>query len=126
MKLSRAFLSLGAVSLLVACGGEDDGPIGNPVAVNCGFEGSPGNSIGIGKYCTKSSECPVAQSGTTIECSTVLVDESIPLMCSRLCDVTAADPGCGTDAVCKNVIELGFDLDVCVPKSCQPLFSEPL
>ncbi len=127
-KLARAtaFLSL-FVGLGLGCGGGDDGaPQGNPVAVNCGIEDSPGNSIAIGKYCTKSSDCPAVQSGTALQCSTILIDPTFPLICSRLCDVQAADPGCGADAVCKNIIELGVDLTVCVPKSCQPLFSDPL
>lgn len=115
-----------SLTLLLACGSDDEMPTGNPVAMNCGFENSTGNAIGIGKYCTESSDCPAVTSGTALQCSTVLVDNSLPLLCSRLCDVNAADPGCGTDAVCKNIIELGFDLDVCVPVACQPLFTEPL
>lgn len=124
--MRAALLCVLSVFALASCGGGEDIPEGNPVGVNCGFEDSPGNAIGIGKYCIKSSDCPVVQEGTALQCSTVLVDNSLPLICSRLCDVNAADPGCGTDAVCKNILELGFDLDVCVPLSCQPLFSEPL
>jgi hypothetical protein len=112
--------------VLLGCGADDGGPTGNPVAENCGFADSPGNAIGIGKYCTKSSDCPAVTSGTALQCSTVLVDNSLPLICSRLCDLNASDPGCGTGAVCKNIIELGTDLDVCVPVACQPLFAEPL
>jgi len=118
---------LSAVALtLLACGNKADVPDSNPIAENCGFSGSPGNNIGIGKYCTKSSECPSVQSGAILQCSTVLVDPDFPLICSRLCDPTAGDPGCGADAVCKNLSELGQDLTVCVPLSCQPLFSGPL
>ena len=100
--------------------------MGNPVAENCGVEGSPGNSLGIGKYCKASSDCPAVSSGTTLQCSTALSDNSLPLLCSRLCDPAAADPGCGPDTVCKNLIELDVDVTVCVPRTCQPLFSEPL
>ena len=114
------------VLALAGCGESDDPPKGNPVAINCGIEGGPGNELGIGKYCLKTSDCPIAQAGTSIQCSTALVDESLPLMCSRLCDLTAADPGCGTNAKCTSVLELGFDLVVCVPLACQPLFSMPL
>lgn len=112
--------------VLVACTEEEDVPTGNPVAENCGVAGSPGNEVGVGKYCTKSSSCPVVQEGTALQCSNVLVSGSLPLICSRLCDLAAANSGCGADAVCKNLIELGFDLNVCVPRSCQPLFSQPL
>lgn len=121
--LSRSFTLF---LFVAACDGDEPAPVGNPVAINCGIEGSTGNELGIGEYCTKTSDCAIAQSGTAIQCSTVLVDPSLPLMCSRLCDLAAADPGCGTEAVCANVLELGFDLNVCVPVSCQPLFSEPL
>jgi hypothetical protein len=115
-----------ALALLTGCGDEPSEPMGNPVAENCGVVGSSGNELGIGKYCTKSSQCPAVSSGTALQCSNILVDESLPLMCSRLCDLAAPDPGCGSGAVCKNVMELGFDLDVCVPLACQPLFPEPL
>jgi hypothetical protein len=124
--MSSNFHCLGLALALVACAQTPAGPKGNPVAVNCGFDNSPGNAIGIGKYCTKSSDCPAVQSGTALQCSTVLVDNSLPLICSRLCDLNAADPGCGSDAVCKNIIELNIDLTVCVPLSCQPLFAMPL
>jgi hypothetical protein len=122
-----AFAALVVALALAACGGGGEGaPKSNPVAENCGFAGSPGNDIGVGKYCTKASDCPPVQSGTSLQCSTVLVDPTFPLLCSRLCDLQAADPGCGTGAVCKHLIELGLDLTVCVSLSCQPLFSEPL
>lgn len=100
--------------------------MGMPVAENCGFKASPGNSIGIGKYCTASSDCPEVSSGALLQCSTVLADNSLPLLCSRLCDPEAADPECGPDTVCKNLSELGANVTVCVPRTCQPLFSEPL
>lgn len=124
--MSVCVRAVAALIALSACGSDDEAPIGNPVAINCGIEGGTGNSLGVGKYCTKSSDCPPVTSGTNLECSTVLVDDSLPLMCSRLCDVSAADPGCGADAVCKNILEIGFDLTVCVPKACQPLFAQPL
>lgn len=117
---------IGLMLTIGSCTASAPPPTGNPVAENCGVPGSPGNELGIGKYCTKTSECPVASSGTAIQCSTVLVDKTSPLMCSRLCDLTAADPGCGSAAVCKNIIELGYDLNVCIPRACQPLFSQPL
>ena len=127
--LSNAFqtaVHLAVALTLLACGGEDKTPPGNPIAENCGFTTSPGNDIGIGKYCTKSSDCPAVQGGTALQCSTVLVDNQLPLMCSRLCDLSAPDPGCGAGAVCTNIIELDVDLDVCVSLTCQPLFTEPL
>lgn len=122
---ARATPLLAMALALLACG-QSDTPKGNPVAENCGFANSPGNDLAVGKYCTKSADCPAVQTGTALQCSTVLVDSTLPLLCSRLCDLKAADPGCGTDAVCKNILELGIDLTVCVPVSCQPLFSEPL
>jgi len=111
---------------LASCGKTEPLPPNNPVADDCGFTGSLGNDLAVGKYCTKSADCPAVQSGTALQCSTVLVDSALPLLCSRLCDPQAADTSCGADAVCKNILELGIDLTVCVPRSCQPLFSEPL
>jgi|GEM_PF-5467155 len=125
----RSFIHTSAYVILLAlasCGKTDPVPPNNPVADDCGFTGSVGNELAVGKYCTKSGDCPAVASGTALQCSTVLVDSALPLLCSRLCDLQAADAGCGADAVCKNIIELGIDLTVCVPKSCQPLFSEPL
>ena len=124
-RLPGAPLALALALALQACG-KTDTPKGNPVAEDCGFTNSPGNDLAVGKYCTKSDDCPAVQSGTALQCSTVLVDSTLPLLCSRLCDLKAADPGCGAGAVCKNILELGIDLTVCVPVSCQPLFSEPL
>lgn len=119
--------TLFALALLAGCGGTDDAPpSSHAVARNCGFTESPGNDLGVGRYCTKTDDCPSVASGTAIQCSTVLTDETLPLLCSRLCDAKAADPGCGPDAVCKNILELGVDLTVCVPTACQPLFAEPL
>lgn len=115
-----------ALALVCACGADEEKPGNRPVARNCGDTESPGNTLGIGRYCTKSDDCPTVPTGTSIQCSTVLTDKTMPLLCSRLCDVKAADPGCGPDAVCKNILELGIDLTVCVPTACQPLFAEPL
>ena len=124
--VSALAVRLALALALAACGSDDEEPEGNPVAINCGFADSPGNEIGIGKYCTTSGECPAVGSGASLQCSTVLIDPTFPLLCSRLCDEQAADPGCGADTVCKNILELGVDLTVCVPKSCQPLFDTPL
>jgi len=116
-----------AVALVLPACSHSDVPKSTPIAENCGFEkNSPGNEVGVGKYCTKASDCPPVQSGAALNCSSILVDPAFPLLCSRLCDQKAADPGCGTGAICKNVSELGFDVTVCIPLSCQPLFSEPL
>lgn len=129
MSIHQQALTMLALAIglaLLGCG-QSDAPKGNPVAENCGFENnSPGNELGIGKYCTKPSDCPAVQTGAALQCSTVLVDPTFPFLCSRLCDLKTADPGCGTNAVCKNIIELGVDLTVCIPVACQPLFSEPL
>lgn len=94
------------------------------VGENCGFENSPGNAIGVGRYCTTTDDCPIASSGTTIQCSTVLTDNTLPLLCSRLCgDLgNGQEVDCGPDAVCHPIDELGYSLVVCVPRSCAPLF----
>ena len=109
---------------LVGCG--EESAKGDPIADNCGFSTSLGNNLGIGKFCNESADCPEVASGAVLQCSTVLVDNTLPLMCSRPCDLAAADSGCGTGAACTNIRELGYDLNVCVSLTCQPLFSAPL
>lgn len=126
----KTLLFAAAVVLLLAFGGCTGCPpqnarpdAGKPVATNCGFDDSPGNSLGIGRFCTTTEECPVAATGTTIQCSTVLTDSTLPLLCSRLCGtVGQTDVDCGEEAVCHNIKELGYDLTVCVPYACDPLF----
>ncbi len=122
-------LVLGSVYLCGASCLEGDGPPDAgvddhlSVGVNCGEDGSPGNAIGIGQFCTDTSDCPVASDGTTIQCSTVLTDNTLPLLCSRICGgVDGGTIDCGENATCHNIVELGFDLTVCVPWACDPLF----
>jgi hypothetical protein len=126
------------VSLLVVCGvfgggascfGDGDGAPDagiddrQVVGVNCGDQASPGNGVGIGKFCTATADCPIADDGTTIQCSTVLTDNTLPLLCSRICgDTDGGSIDCGDNAACANIAELGFDLTVCVPFACDPLF----
>lgn len=90
---------------------------------NCGETASVGNALGIGQYCEATSDCPVAGSGTTIQCSTVLTSDALPLLCSRICgELDGGSIDCGEGAACHNIIELGYDLEVCVPFTCDPLF----
>lgn len=117
-------LFLGGASCL-----EPEGPVDagidshEAVGENCGDVGSPGNAVGIGQYCTATADCPVASDGTTIQCSTVLTDNTLPLLCSRICGGTdGGSVDCGANASCHNIAELGFDLTVCVPWACDPLF----
>lgn len=121
-----SFQNLIPVLAIVLAGCGEDLSKGEPVADNCGFETSAGNEVGVGKFCQESADCPEIPGGAVLQCSTVLVDNTLPLMCSRPCDLGAADAGCGTGAVCTNIKDLGFDLNVCVSLTCQPLFSEPL
>lgn len=97
---------------------------GRPViGRDCGDPTSTGNALGIGKHCESTNDCPVVDEGTTIQCSTVLTDDSLPLLCSRICGATdGGQIDCGPGATCMNIIELGYDLDVCVPFTCDPLF----
>lgn len=111
-------------TVLAGCGEET--MKGEPVADNCGFTTSAGNELGIGKYCTESADCPDVANGGILQCSVALADNTLPLMCSRPCDLAAVDSGCGTNAVCASLVELGYDLNVCLSVTCQPLFSEPL
>lgn len=129
---ARGNLTGCVLALVVACSGckKDEGPnLDRPViGLNCGDPTSPGNSVGVGKYCETSHDCPVASEGTTIQCSTVLTDDRLPLVCSRLCeDMPGGAPvDCGEDAVCHHIAELGYDLFVCVPHTCAPIFSDGL
>jgi hypothetical protein len=124
--------ALTGASCLNGSSSETDAGSAAPAAnlgLNCGDPESSGNAIGIGKYCTTTSECPVAESGTTIQCSTVLTGNVLPLLCSRICGDTLLQGtiDCGSDAVCRDISELGYDLTVCVPTACDALFDdEPL
>ena len=125
-------LSLLLRGSLYLCGAScfpEEGPVDaglnshEAVGENCGDVGSPGNAIGMGQYCTDTADCPVASDGTTIQCSTVLTDNTLPLLCSRICGgVDGGTVDCGDNASCHNIAELGFDLTVCVPWACDPLF----
>lgn len=98
----------------------DDRPV---IGDDCGDPGSDGNDLGIGRHCQATSDCPVLDTGTTIQCSTVLTDDALPLLCSRLCgDTDGGSIDCGAGATCMNIEQLGYDLDVCVPFTCDPLF----
>lgn len=121
-------LPLLACALVLACSppGKETPDAGNRpvIGMNCGDPSSPGNSIGVGKYCKSTDQCPVSSSGTTMQCSTVLTNDALPLLCSRLCGAVG-DGGqvdCGPDAVCHNIKDLGYDLIVCVPYACDALF----
>lgn len=94
------------------------------IGFNCGEPDSTGNELGIGKFCVETEQCPVAATGTTIQCSTVLTADNLPLLCSRLCgDLGGGETvDCGSGAVCHDIQELGYDLRVCVPYACSALF----
>ena len=128
--LRLSLLVVGAHFLAAASCFGDDGGVPDAgiddrqvIGENCGEEGSAGNAIGIGRFCTATADCPIADDGTTIQCSTVLTDNTLPLLCSRICgDTDGGSIDCGESAACHNIAELGFDLTVCVPFACDPLF----
>jgi hypothetical protein len=128
--MKNTLLVLTGIFALAACGpassnkdagtAADSGP-----ASACGHPGDMGNSLGVGKYCASSNDCPsTAALCSTIEAS-ILDNPSIPATNFCLipeCDpCSPAAPQCGENAFCAcyAVGECG-----CAPLSCmniQPL-----
>jgi hypothetical protein len=94
---------------------------------DCGLPGSQGNELGVGQFCERDAECTSVASPLQLHCSTVLVDSALPLLCSASCEQGVTD--CGSNASCRNLLPIGYDLIVCVPDACEQnflaIFTEP-
>jgi hypothetical protein len=120
----RAALAAAAVLLVVGCGGSDpastpDMAVGKDLAVFsvCGHPGDPGNSLGVGKYCMKISDCSANTKATL--CSTLGSDNAF--FCTIPCTAPVNDMGsteCGENAICQCGSGSAQSGCGCFPTSC--------
>ena len=117
-------IGLATVLLLVACGGDDTGSTpadmraGADLASLCGHPGDKGNSLGVGKYCTKLSDCSGNSKATL--CSTLGSDNAF--FCTVTCTPPANDLGsteCGENAICQCGSGSGQSGCGCYPTACK-------
>jgi hypothetical protein len=97
--------------LVLACGDASQSarPDG-PLETGCGKPGELGNSLGVGKYCTRGGhEC--ASNSFALFC-TVTYEPSAPAFCTNAC---TRDPDCGDGAYCSGS---GMGLTGCLPAVC--------
>ena len=111
--------------MLVGCGGggnpgsSPDMAHGPDLALNsiCGHPGDVGNSLGVGKFCMKISDCS-ANSKATL-CSTLGSDNTY--FCTMTCTPPANDMGsteCGENAICQCGSGSAQSGCGCYPTSC--------
>jgi hypothetical protein len=118
----RAWWAAAALLLAIGCGGSDpvatpDMATGKDLAVFsvCGHPGDTGNSLGVGKYCTKLTDCTSNPKATL--CSILGSDNAF--FCTMTC--TASDMGsteCGENAICQCGSGSGQSGCGCYPTSC--------
>ena len=112
--------------LLVGCGGGDPGTSsdmaqGRDLAVFsvCGHPGDVGNSIGVGKFCMKLTDCTSNTKATL--CSTLGSDNAY--FCTMPCTPPANDmtpsTECGENAYCQCGSGSAQSGCGCYPTSCQ-------
>jgi hypothetical protein len=120
----RAWVLLCALAL-AGCGGGDDTAAppadmamshgGGDLASVCGHPGDTGNSLGVGKYCQKLTDCTSNTKATL--CSTLGSDNAF--FCTMAC--TASDMGnpCGENAFCQCGSGSSQSGCGCFPTACQ-------
>lgn len=94
---------LAAALALAGCGGDNttsapppDMARGPDLASACGHPGDVGNSLGVGKYCSKLSDC--AGNGQATLCT--ILGSNDTFFCTFACS-DAASTECGEDASCQ-------------------------
>ncbi len=117
--MKMRILLVGLCLLVCACGTKTTTPdmavvqdMSANMPVCCGMPGDTGNDLGVGKYCTDSTQC----TGNTI-CSAPVKGPRYPF-CTTPCvppDMGGSPTACGTDAVCQCQPMLGCG---CVPAKC--------
>jgi hypothetical protein len=110
--------SMLVAAALPACGGGggDGSDLGNNQSslFNCVPEGSPGNSNGVGKYCSKGGlQCNLF---SFAKYCTVDFKSNVPAFCTNQCN---ADSDCGDGAVCATDAT-GSGQKGCTPVACMP------
>jgi hypothetical protein len=102
-------------------GGNDSGTVDAGFSA-CGHPGDQGNSLGVGKYCTRIQDCPT----TAPICSNINNDPNNPQLNTFFCVLPNCDPcgpasACGGNASCVCLFpgECG-----CTPNSCSAIFPD--
>jgi hypothetical protein len=112
------------VFVVVGCGGGDSGSAdmakGPDMAFFsvCGHPGDTGNSLGVGKFCMKLSDC--TSNTKAILCSTLGSNNAY--FCTMTCTPPANDMGsteCGENAYCQCGSGSAQSGCGCYPTSCQ-------
>ena len=113
-----SFSMLGALAL-PACGGGGGGPDDSEPnttqssLLNCVPKGSPGNSKGIGKFCSKGGfQCDLF---SFAKYCTADFKSNVPAFCTTQCN---ADSECGDGAVCAG--DPSSSQKGCTPVACMP------
>lgn len=116
--------------LISACA-HDDGPpdmatppdMTNPIS-QCGHPGDKGNSLGVGKFCTKISDC-LGDSVTTNICSSLGNGSTPSADDTYFCTIYpchlsdgGTSGGCGENATCTCGSGGGMSGCACTPNSC--------
>lgn len=114
-----------AVLLLVGCGGDNsngtaDMVVGRDMAFFsvCGHPGDTGNSLGVGKFCQKLTDCTSNTKATL--CSTLGSDNAF--FCTMTCTPPATDMGsteCGENAYCQCGSGSAQSGCGCYPNACK-------
>lgn len=104
---------------VVACTKEEAATDSGDMTVRscCGKPGDPGNSLGVGKYCSSAAgaECRTNTSATI--CSQLLQDPTRPTyFCTQPCVPDAGTNTCGDGAKC--TMDKGTQQWGCVPAPC--------
>lgn len=114
-------LAIALVLAVAGCGGDNSTPTPPPdmahgpdMASFCGHPGDQGNSLGVGKYCTKIQDCSSNSQATL--CSALFIDNAN--FCTMTC--TDSDMGlpCGEGAHCQCGSSGGQSGCACYPDSC--------
>jgi hypothetical protein len=89
-------------------------PAGDMFFSCCGKPGDPGNTMGIGQYCTTTNDC--TNSNAPI-CANDFYPARKTFFCTNSCDAPGTGTrGCGADATCTKDRDSG--LYGCVPTAC--------
>ena len=114
-----------SLTTLAACSGSsgapdagtDAGPAdaGVPYDTTCSMPGTPGNELGVGKFCANSNDC--YSTSPTFEASfcTTLQPPVSQWFCTFPC---TCDAQCGTGAICTSGTSDGGGRAGCVPIVC--------
>ncbi len=95
--------TLALALLFFGCGGDtttataQDMTVGRDLASLCGHPGDTGNSLGVGKYCTKLSDCT---SNTKATLCTILGSDNT-YFCTFACTGSDLGSECGENATCQ-------------------------